>query len=161
MRVRKHLDELGPADIKLATLEIWVHGREFPKASDYWDANWLTVTARCAAEWAVVWIYGPVIHLSDIADWAEKCETLYRTLSGEATLVCIEPNLSVHLHIKKRGELAMIVEITPNNATQQHTFHFDIDQSYLPDFINSCRRVLADFPIKGQPNGIRHRKSEQ
>ena len=38
------LDHLGEPDIKLAGLQIWVHGRQFPDSDDYWDGNWLYVT---------------------------------------------------------------------------------------------------------------------
>jgi hypothetical protein len=46
----------------------------------------------------------------------------------------------------------MRVEITPDHMTQEHNFQFEVDQSYLPSLIESCRKVLAKYPIKGTPD---------
>jgi hypothetical protein len=37
--MRKHAEQLGAPDLKLHRLEIWVHGREVPEATDYWDGD--------------------------------------------------------------------------------------------------------------------------
>jgi hypothetical protein len=34
-------------------------------------------------------------------------------------------------------------------SRQEHRFEFEIDQSYLSAFIADCRRVLLEFPFKG------------
>ena len=58
-------DSLGPAHLKVAGLELWVHDRRSPKAQDYWEGNWLVVTARCAATGANVWSTGPMLRVPD------------------------------------------------------------------------------------------------
>jgi|KBSMisStaDraftv2_1062788.scaffolds.fasta_scaffold61834_3 hypothetical protein len=40
-------EQLGPPSIRLAFLEIWIHGRRFPEAQDRWDRNWLDVVVHC------------------------------------------------------------------------------------------------------------------
>jgi len=45
--VTDHAAKLGMPDLKLEGLQIWIHGRQFPDAADYWDGNWLRVTAHC------------------------------------------------------------------------------------------------------------------
>jgi DNA-binding ferritin-like protein len=42
----KALADLGTLDLKLERLQIWVYGRRFPDLHDYWDGNWLHVTAH-------------------------------------------------------------------------------------------------------------------
>lgn len=73
-----------------------------------------------------------------------------RTLSGEADLVSLEPELVVELKMDSPGRISMRVEITPDHMTQEHNFHFEIDQSYLRSLIESCRKVLAKYPIRGK-----------
>src|SRR3989449_9362683 len=56
-------DSLGPPQLKVAGLELWVHDRRSPQAQDYWEGNWLVVTARCAATGANVWTTGPMLRV--------------------------------------------------------------------------------------------------
>jgi hypothetical protein len=50
-------------DVKIVGLRTWVHCREFESSDDYWDGNWLRVTARCEADGAVVEESEPPLHL--------------------------------------------------------------------------------------------------
>jgi hypothetical protein len=69
-------------------------------------------------------------------------------LEGQATLDCLEPELSVTLKAGSLGAVAMDVEITPDNLAQEHRFSFSIDQSYLSRLSSQCARVLESFPIR-------------
>lgn len=144
------LETLGPPDIQLEDLRIWIHGRQFPGADDYWDGNWVYATAYCGSPGAEVWTSGPIIHLSEVVNWLADGETMRRTLSGEANLDCMEPELSVKL--RTEGSLAhvsMRVEITPDNLKQEHVFLFEIDQTYLTGLIGACKRILTRFLVRG------------
>ncbi len=138
----------GPPDIKLAGLQIWVHGLEFPDADDYWDGNWLNITAICRAEGASVGLSGNFIHLPEIERFLEETETLYKNLEGEAGLYCMELVLWVSLKALTMGQIAMSVDISPDYSTQEHRFKFQIDQSYLPALILGCKNILAKYPVK-------------
>lgn len=137
-----------PPHIQLAGLRIWVHGRQFPDANDYDDANWLHVTAQCSAEGAMVEVSGYFIHLSEIAGWVYQCEELKTKLAGAANLECMEPELSVYLSAESLGHVAMQVKITPDHMTQKHVFDFEIDQTYMNKLIQECRMLLAQYPLK-------------
>ena len=152
MGIAKSAENLGTPDIKLAGLQIWVHGRQFPNEEDYWDGNWLNVTAHCGSQGADVWTSGAIIHVPEIADWLAALEEMNQSLSGEANLVCLEPELSVELKMKELGQISLRVEITPDHLTQEHAFQFEIDQSYLASLIEDCRKVLAKYPVKGKPD---------
>jgi hypothetical protein len=152
MDVRHTTGNLGSPSIRLSGLKIWVHGRQFPEATDYWDGNWLHVTVECSAINAVVCVSGPLIHLSELAQWATSAEKLHSTLNGEANLVCMEPELSVKLVLDKLGHMLMTVNITPDLMSQQHCFRVELDQSYLPNLIAGCRGILDSYPIKGAPD---------
>ncbi len=150
--LEKYENQFGLANIVLEGLHIWVHGREFPEAHDYWDGNWLNVTIYYGTHNAQVWTSGPVMHLPGLARWLEACERMYQTLSGEASLTYIEPALAVKLQIDKQGHIVSTVEITPDFIAQEHIFRFEVDQSYLPGLIRGCQDVLTTFPVRGLPD---------
>ena len=132
----EQIARLGPPDITLAGLQIWVHGRQFPDAHDYWDGNWLRVTAHCGGNGASVFVSGPFIHLGEIDRWLTAIQTLQQDLKGEAKLDCMETELSVDLKFTSLGHIDMEVQITPDQFTQRHWFRFGIDQTYLAPLID-------------------------
>jgi hypothetical protein len=148
--MNKFPENLGEPDIKFSGLEIWIHGNQFPGEADYWDGNWMDITARCTAKNACVWVSGNILHLPDLKHLMSTSEKLYKTLEGEAELPCIEPNLSLKLKAGSLGQISMIVDITPDHMNQKHILEFEIDQSYLPELISSCKKVLDRFKIKGK-----------
>lgn len=152
MGIDKHADQLGPPDIKLDRLQIWIHGRQFPDATDYWDGNWLRITAHCGSSGADVWTSGPILNLPALVSWLTELEHLSVSMRGEASLVPVEPELFVKLTAEEHGKISLEVEITPDNVTQEHSFNFELDQSYLAPLIDSCRRILAEYPVRGTPD---------
>ena len=154
MEPAQNANSLGPPALRLAGLQLWIHGRQFPDAHDHWDGNWLNVTAHCGAQGASVWASGSIIMVSDLGRWAAQCEKLYETGQGEAALQPCEPNLSVSLRASDRlGHINMRVEITPDHMTQQHRIDFEVDQSYLPPLLAQCRAIMAKYPIRGEVGG--------
>ncbi len=144
--------DLGNPDIQLDGLRIWVHGYQYSDVSDYNDGNWIDVTICATFNGAQVWVEGPVIHLPEIAQWAEDADKLYRTLNGDATLLCMENNLFVKMTADKLGHLEVEIYITPNVLTQKHKFVLELDQSYLPGLVTGCKRVLEKYPVRGLLN---------
>jgi hypothetical protein len=148
--MEKSFEYLGEPDLSIAGLKIWIHKRQFPDSMDYYDGNWLYITATCADKNASVWINGPIILVTDIVFLLNGIETMYSQLSGEAELPCIEPELYVTMKSQKLGHIEMTVDITPDNLTQKHSFIFSIDQSYLQNAITDCKKILEKFPVKGK-----------
>lgn len=139
---------LGNPDIHLHGLRIWVHGLQFPDRNDYWDADWLQVSVYCSAIGSSVFVSGPIIHLSELKTWTLAAMEMFRTLTGEANLECMEPELRVRLKAQSLGRIDMQVEISPDCLMQEHKYYFEIDQSYLPNLITECSNILAAFPLK-------------
>jgi len=143
------IDKFGEPDLKMNQLNLWIHGRQFPNADDFWDSNWLNISALCSESGADVYINGPLIHLSEIESWLNLCQELDQTLSGVAELNFIEPNLIFKIELEKgRGTLS--IYITPDEMNQDHWFNLDIDQSYLSSIITSCKNILKKYPIKNK-----------
>ena len=147
----KDFDNLGEPDLRLAGFQLWIHSRQFPQAEDYWDGNWVNVTAHCGGKGASVWVRGALIHLPEVAHLLKGAEQLYTTLTGEAELPCMEPELRLKLTAIGSGHIEVEIDITPDNLTQQHHFVFEIDQNNLPALLKGCREILTVYAIKGKP----------
>jgi len=139
-------------DLRIAGLRLWVHGRQFPDADDYWDSNWLVITARVEAKGAGVEIEGPLIRNTEIAAFAAELRRLSETLRGTAKLDCLEPELEVSLcPADAIGHIAIAISITPDLLNQSHRFEFGTDQSHLPMLIAECEAILEAHPVIGTP----------
>jgi hypothetical protein len=135
--------------LRLAGFSLWVRGRQFPDLHDYWDGNWLDVRARVEAAQAIVEAHGPIIYAPKLESFLEELNLLDTTLAGSAALKCTEPHLDITLRGDARGHVTATVKITPDHMTQSHRFIFEFDQTYLKPLIADCRRILADYPIRG------------
>lgn len=144
------IEKLGAPDIALSGLNLWVHSYQFPEQQDFWDGNWLNATVRCSATGATVCVSGSFIRVPEIEQWAIEAKLLADALKREASLDCMEPELSVSLKAKSLGHIEMEVKISPDPLTQKHEFTFEIDQSYLPKLISQCAQLIQRFPIKGR-----------
>src|SRR6516165_3251408 len=112
-------------DLKLGGFSLWVFGRQFPNAEDYWDGNWLNVRARVEALGASVEAQGAIVHTSELEDFAEQLESLHTNLVGEAALRCMEPNLEIVIRSNALGHVEVQIVITPSHVTQSHEFKFN------------------------------------
>jgi len=135
-------------DLIFGGFSLWVLGRQFPNAEDYWDGNWLYVRARVEAPGASVEAQGAIVHTSELAAFAEQLESLHVNLVGEAALRCMEPNLQIAIRGDALGHTAVQIMITPDNMTQTHEFKFDLDQTYVGPLLNGCRNLLTRWPVR-------------
>lgn len=143
---------LDDPNLRLGGLSIWIEGRQFPNASDYWDANWLMVRAVVEATGATVRCDGSILMTTDIDRFRQELCVAHAAVDGEATLSSLEPELKVTLKVQRLGGVSCEVEITPDHLNQFHRFALvGLDQSYLPSFIASCDAVLAAYPVIGTP----------
>lgn len=136
-------------DFSIGGFELWIYGRQFPKSDDYWDGNWLDILARCTANSSVVQVDGSILHLTELHELMVECKQIYNTLSGEAELKCMEPNIGLKIKMKNRGHCELTVSITPDHLYQEHSFIFDLDQSYLPPVLKDLEQILYSYPMKG------------
>jgi hypothetical protein len=137
--VDQYAEGLGPADLTLCGFSLWVHGA--PPDPEPW-ADWLQVTAHCAAAGASVWTDGEVLMRGELTNWLQELNALYATLSGTARLHPVEPNLGVLVTVDRTGHLTVTVKITPDAFTQRHRFIFEADQSYLPAVLQQGHTLL-------------------
>ena len=140
---------LGTPSIRLCGFQIWVHGRQFPDRHDFWDGNWLRVTAHCGASGASVFSTGAILHLGELHDWRDRLKILKHKNIGEANLACIEPYLSVTLKAGTLGHIVVEVSLTPEHLTQRHWFQFALDQTYLAPLLGQLDSLLDEYALRG------------
>jgi hypothetical protein len=139
----------GEPVLKIGPLRIWVHGRQYPDATDGWDGNWLRVTAHCGADGASVAVSGAILDTVSFATFGQQLATLHQSLTGEARLESVEPNLSARIVARGgAGQLTLRVDMTSNPLDQGHWFAYEIDQSYLPGAIAACEAVIQRYPVR-------------
>lgn len=152
----RELEQLGEADLSICGLRLWIHGRQFPDATDYWDGNWLRVTAFCIYPHSAVRIQNiACVRTDEVASLLAGCEKLYSTLSGKAELKCMEPYISVEFSGSARGHIGVNLSVTPDHIKETHDYEDEIDQSYLPAIISSCQAILVKYPIRDPDMKIR------
>lgn len=141
-------ETLGEPDLQIAGLRLWVHGRQFPQSQDYWDGNWLIVTALCSYPESSVRVHGSIVHLGEVYGLLHETETLYQSLEGRAELRCIEPTLGVELSAQTCGHIQVKISITPDHINESHSYTDGFDQTYLPPIITGCKAILSKFPLR-------------
>jgi hypothetical protein len=142
-----------PPTVEFGALRLWVHGRQFPEATDPWDGNWLRVTAQCGRPGVSVVVSGAILDTVSFLSWKTQLALLYQTLRGTAVLESVEPNLRVSAEARgATGRIDVRVEITPDHMSEGHWFTFDADQTYLPPVIDRCEQLLRDYPVR-DPGG--------
>ncbi len=63
---QSRLQQLGVPNLKIAGLQIWVHGRERAESYDDSDGNWLMATSHCGESGASVWVSGAILMVTDL-----------------------------------------------------------------------------------------------
>jgi hypothetical protein len=144
-------EDLGEPALKVAGFQLWIHGRQFPEATDWDDGNWLLVTAHCSSKGASVWISGPFLMVMDILYFSGECNRLLNDETSTAGLEPLEPELSLRIEkTDNHGHLKAQVTISPDLLTQSHTMEFMIDQSFLPSIIDQCASIAREYPVRGK-----------
>lgn len=146
---KQHLESLGEPVISVGALSVWVHGYESPGATDGWDGNWLTVTARCVGKGTSVIVYGGILDTVSFQRLQRQLKVLQEKREGSATLKSHEPFLSVTFTaVGASGRVDVETDITPDDARQRHRFFDTINESEIAAVLTGCDFVLREFPIR-------------
>jgi len=143
-----NIENLGEPDLHLLGLKLWIPSRQFADSTDYWDGNWVYVTACCSAPFSQVYAQGSFLHLSELQHWLEQLKLLHKNSKGVAEMDCMEPNFYARIELNSLGTGTLVVKLTPNHLSQKHEVEFEIDQSYLPKAIKDIEEIMKTYPIK-------------
>jgi hypothetical protein len=124
--------------------------RNHPDLFDSWDANWVACEVEIAAG-GFRGAYRADLRSEEFRLFLDEVEALSRTLEGAASFSTMEGQIALSLagdgkgHVRVQGEAADI----PAGDSNRLQFHFDIDQTYLPEICRSLEVILAAFPVVG------------
>jgi len=141
------IPKLGEPDIRIGRLHIWVHGRQYPASQDYYDGNWLNVTAEYTGRDSRVMAHGAFIRTDELDGFLDSLVILDKDLKGDAKLKCVDPNLHVEIYAKSLGHLEMKTKLTADQLTESHEFKEQLDQTFLHPMIAGLRDVLTRYPV--------------
>ncbi|MEM8884092.1 MAG: hypothetical protein AAGD14_08500 [Planctomycetota bacterium] len=139
----------GEPDIRLGGLHIWIHTPPGPLKADG-GYTWLRSTAHYTADGARVWTGGEIFTIECLASLRAGCSILHADFRAGMTaeLPPIEPDLAIRMKVSDRvGHMELEVEMTPDPLRQSHLFRHELDQSYLPTFIDQLDRVIEMRPL--------------
>jgi hypothetical protein len=133
-------------------LVVRVHGRMYPKATDYWDGNWLTtkIIVDVGAFHAEI---GAGLHMDELHRFREELDELYRTLSGSAQLKSMEEWIDLLVKVDNFGHIAVDGQVR-DRAGEGNRLLFKIiglDQTDLPALLEGLAAVEAAYPVLGHP----------
>jgi hypothetical protein len=140
----------GLPRLRLGALSVQVHGRQFPDAGDYWDGNWIVVTASGSSAGSQVVVRGPILHLGEVVELREGCLSMLSERAGSAVLACTEPNLYCELVAVPRGRVRATLEITPDREGEEHVFRFEVELAEVAELARQCRALLEALPVLGE-----------
>jgi len=136
-----------PLGFGLGGVQIEIDGRVAHDCDDTWDANWLSVTARCQAAGAEVVVPAAVMTSWSIERFCRGLEELIRTGVGSAFLASELPNLTVRVESQRPDTpITVRAELTADRAGQGHWFAFAVTRTDLHRVIGRCREILAVHP---------------
>jgi hypothetical protein len=140
-------------DLKIAGFELEVQGRQNPDAADYWDGNWLLVTARCQGTGGQAEVSGALLLTADIERFRDECDSMRRGTAERAALNSVEPKLDLKLAPTERaGEMEVAVRLKPGEGSrEQHRFEYRIERNFLTEIIRECSLILERYPVRGIP----------
>lgn len=122
-----------------------IRGRQFPEATDYWNANWLTCNVD-ACVGAFHGVFGAVIRNEDLGRFLRQLRPLFENSSGGAMLEAAEW-LSLDVVADGRSRVKAHVQLNDNcNALE---FSLSLDRSELPAIIAQLEEICGAYPVAG------------
>ncbi len=132
---------------QLGGVRLEVDGRTAHDCDDTWDANWLSVTATCAAAGAEVVVPATVMTSWSVERFCSGLESLVRTGVGCAYLTAESPKLTMRVEsLMPDAAITVRAELTPDTAGQGHWFAFVVSRAELRTAISRCHEILAAHP---------------
>jgi hypothetical protein len=144
------IEAYGKPEFALGGLSIWVHGRQFPDATDAWDSNWLRITVRYHGDGSSVTVTGAELDTVSFHRFRSGLRRMADTLKGEAHLESVEPSIRLTMKFADTiGHIASRLELTLNHLAQGHWYSLEeLDQSYLPLLLAQLDAIVEKHPVR-------------
>jgi hypothetical protein len=127
-------------------LSLTLHGRQFPDATDYWRANWLTCDVEVAVG-AFRGSFGSVIRNEDLGRFLRGLKLLDEQSSGRATLEALDGWLC--LDVVRDGRPRLHVDCQLSDGCNALEFHLTMDPTDLSKIVGSLQEICETYPVVG------------
>jgi hypothetical protein len=139
-----------PPDLVIERFRIWLHGWQYPEASDDWDSNWLRLTASYSGATGVVTVSGAILDTVSFSSFQSQLAAMRRSLAGESVLESVEPELRLRLWMSDRlGHIQGRLDLTKDHLLEHHWFTLQLDQSDLPAILGQLAKIVSAYPVRG------------
>jgi hypothetical protein len=151
-----YLNKLGKPNLKIAGLQIWVHGREdrLTFGTNNPGDDWLLVTMHCSRDSSEVWVKneGAISVYYDVKTLIGELEKFENNPTDKVTYQFTEPYLALEFNanpIKTDGEMEIKVDITPTQLFEHHSYYFGITEKEVKDLLLGLKNLLIEYPVSG------------
>jgi len=128
-------------------VEVTVRGRSHPRATDYWDGNWLRSEVRIKVG-GFLGGFEADFRSEEFARFLVELEQLYASLSGRAVFATLEEQLRLELDGDGKGHIELRGQARDQAGTgHQLTFRLQLDQTVLGAALEEMRSLVAAYPI--------------
>lgn len=132
MKIERRFPD-SEADVSMGEFKLWVDRRGHPEATDYWDGNWLVITAAFITKYCVVYCEGNILHGSDVAHSLDAARQMHESLEGKFAFSTLDPGFELEFSALRQGQIDLSVRFVPVNtkvrmsiarasASTNHTF---------------------------------------
>lgn len=131
-------------------LTVTLCGRSHPRATDYWDGNWLACTVEVVVGAFCGHLDGS-IRTDELESFRQQLEQLYQRLTGEAVLESMEHCLCIRMVGDGRGHIDTRCRLRDDPVFANILdcrLHFD--QTDLPSLLRQLKSALDAYPVVGR-----------
>jgi hypothetical protein len=133
-------------------LLITVRGRAYRQSQDYWDGNWLLVTAAVRAGKFTGEIPG-MLRAEELQQFSDDLRSFRQSLTGSVVFDTMEGWLNLRIEPSKTGRIAIEGEIQDDVSAPFNNleFNLEMDQTFLLTPLQQLEQVVKAFPVVGKP----------
>ena len=133
-------------------LVLTVTGRMFPESADFWDGNWLNVTAQASLTLFTAQMSNG-LRTTDLAQFRSELASLYEVVEGQASLTTLENWIGLTFRGDGLGHITVVVELRDVRdplGVDELRCSLPIDRTYLPPLIDALDRICDVWPTQGR-----------
>ena len=138
---------LSAADADADYILIAILGRTEPKATDFWEGNWLKASVNLQVGDFLGNRDGH-LRANELQAFRNDLHELHRTLRGTVTLDTLDAWLEIKFIGDGRGHVDCACRICDQDGWMGNILvcHIYLDQTYLPEILQSLDNILAVYP---------------
>ena len=132
-------------------LALSVRGRAYRQSSDYWDGNWLLVTAVIHVGKFSGQIPG-MLRAEEIQLFTQQLQAFRQSLKGMVSFETAEEWLHFHIEADKLGKIEISGTLSDDVSYPYNSLKFTLttDPSFLDAPLKQLQTVTQAFPIVGR-----------